>query len=192
MLMLTGIIVITLLFSFVFYLILIYNNLISLKNNVAKNWANIDVLLKQRYAELPKLIDACQTYMAYEQETLTKVVDARKSALSATESKDLTALSQAETSLKLGLSKLFALSENYPDLKANASFQQLQNRISELENTIADRRELYNNSVNINNTRIEQVPDVFVARAFHFVAFDLLKISEEEAQDISVNKQFNA
>jgi LemA protein len=192
MLMLSGIIVIALLFSLVFYLILIYNNLVSLKNNVAKNWANIDVLLKQRYAELPKLIDACQAYMTYEQETLTKVVEARKSALFATESKDLVALGAAELSLQSGLSKLFALSENYPDLKTNASFQQLQSRISELENTIADRRELYNNSVNINNIRIEQIPDIFIARAFHFIAFDLLKISTEESQDVSIKKQFNA
>jgi len=190
--MLIGIITIALLFSAAFYLILIYNHLVSLKNNVSKNWANIDVLLKQRYAELPKLIDACKTYMTYEQNTLEKVVNARKSALSAMEAKDLTALKDAESSLKLGLSSLFALSENYPDLKANASFQQLQSRISELENSISDRRELYNNSVNINNTRIAQIPDVFIARVFRFTPFNLLVFSEEELKDVSVKTQFNS
>jgi len=190
--MLIGIITIALLFSAAFYLILIYNHLVFLKNNVSKNWANIDVLLKQRYAELPKLIDACKAYMTYEQNTLEKVVNARKSALSAMEAKDLTALKDAEATLKLGLSSLFALSENYPDLKANASFQQLQSRISELENSISDRRELYNNSVNINNTRIAQVPDVFIARIFRFTTFNLLVFSEEELKDVSVKTQFNS
>ncbi len=190
--MLIGTLIIALLFSAVFYLILIYNNLVSLKNNVTKNWANIDVLLKQRYAELPKLIDACKAYLSYEQNTLEKIVNARKSALSATEAKDLSALKEAETSLKLGLSSLFALSENYPDLKANASFQQLQQRISSLENNITDRRELYNDSVNFYNIRIAQIPDIFIARVFHFTPFNLLVFSEEELQDVSVKTQFTS
>lgn len=190
--MLIGILIIALLFSAAFYLILIYNNLVSLKNNITKNWANIDVLLKQRYAELPKLIDTCKAYLSYEQSTLEKIVNARKSALFAAETKDLPALKEAETSLKAGLSSLFAVSENYPDLKANASFQQLQQRISTLENNIADRRELYNNSVNIYNIRIAQIPDVFVARVFHFTPFNLLVFSEEELKDVSIKAQFTS
>jgi LemA protein len=183
-------VIIILVFSLFTYLIVIYNNLISLKNNASKNWANIDVLLKQRYSELPKLIDTCKEYMAYERETLEKVVAARNSALSATEGKDLIALGQAENTLKAGLTQLFALAENYPNLKTNESFQRLQTRISELESSIADRREFYNDSVNRNNIRIQQFPDIVVARAFHFHAFELLKFSPTETQDIGVANQF--
>lgn len=180
------------LFALFTYLIVIYNNLISLKNNVAKNWSNIDVLLKQRYSELPKLIDTCKEYMAYEKETLEKIVVARKAALSASEAKNLIALGQAENSLKNGLTQLFALAENYPTLKTNESFQRLQQRISELESSIADRREFYNDSVNRNNVRIEQFPDILVARAFHFKAFDLLKFNEAELQDVGITNQFKS
>jgi LemA protein len=183
-------IIIVCLFSLFTYLIVIYNNLISLKNNASKNWANIDVLLKQRYGELPKLIDTCKEYMTYEKDTLEKIVAARKTALSASEGKNLVALGQAENTLKAGLTQLFALAENYPNLKTNESFQRLQQRISELESDIADRREFYNDSVNRNNIRIQQFPDIFVARAFHFRAFELLTFNEAEIQDVGIAKQF--
>ena len=175
-----------------FYLIIIYNNLVTLKNNVAKNWSNIDVLLKQRYSELPKLIDTCKEYMKYEQETLEKIVNARKTALTAAEARDIVGIGQAEAALKSGLSKLFALAENYPDLKSNQAFQKLQTRISELEDNIADRRELYNDSVNLNNTRVQQFPDILIARAFYFKPFNLLTFSEEELKDVDVNKSFKS
>lgn len=171
---------------------MIYNNLVTLKNNVAKNWSNIDVLLKQRYSELPKLIDTCKEYMQYERSTLEKIVSARKAALSATEGHDLVALGQAEGALKSQLSHLFALAENYPDLKSNEAFQKLQTRISELETDIADRRELYNDSANRNNIRIQQIPDVFVARLFHFQSFTLLKFESTEIQDVEIEKQFKS
>jgi LemA protein len=93
--------------------------------------------------------------------------------------------------LRLGLGQLFALAENYPDLKANNSFQHLQARISELENGIADRREFYNESVNNNNVRIEQFPDVILARAFDFKAFDLLEFSEQETRDVDLKALFS-
>lgn len=173
------------------YGILIYNNLISLKNNVAKNWANIDVLLKQRNSEIPKLIETCQEYMQFEQETLQKIVKARQATISATEQNNLTALGTAETDLHKGLMKLFALAENYPELKTNRSFLQLQGRISDLENAIADRRELYNDSVNLNNIRIQQFPDVIVAKLFNFASFGLLHFENKELEDISVNHLFN-
>ena len=173
------------------YLITIYNNLVALKNSVKKNWSNIDVLLKQRNSELPKLIETCKQYMEYEKDTLVKVVEARSAAMSAQESGNMAALGQAETAMRLGLGKLFLLAEDYPDLKANDSFQQLQGRISDLENAISDRRELYNESVNLNNIRIEQFPDVLVARIFNFSAFDLLKFSEEELKDVDVKGLFN-
>lgn len=185
-------IILILFFALVMYFIVIYNYLVTLKNNVARNWSNIDVLLKQRYSELPKLIDTCKEYMQYEKTTLEKIVTSRKAALTATEGHDLVALGQAEATLQTGLSKLFALAENYPDLKANQSFQTLQTRISQLEEDIADRRELYNDSVNRNNIRIQQIPDVFIARIFNFKPFELLKFDESEIQDVGIGKQFKS
>lgn len=174
------------------YFITIYNNLVSLKNNVKKNWSDIDVLLKQRNSELPKLIDACKQYMQYEQSTLIAIVNARQTSVAAHEKSDMAAIGVAETTLRLGLGKLFALAENYPELKANQSYQQLQTRISSLEDDISDRREIYNASVNFNNTRIEQFPDLIVAKLLSFKALALLTFSSEETKDIDINKKFNA
>lgn len=94
--------------------------------------------------------------------------------------------------LRGALGNLFALAESYPDLKANQTFQQLQTRISALENAIADRREFYNESVNVNNVRIEQFPDVIVARLFNFKSAQLLEFSEEEKKDVDVKGLFNS
>jgi LemA protein len=173
------------------YLVMLYNNLVALKHRVVKAWANIDVLLKQRHDELPKLIETCKQYMSHEQETLEKVISARNSVASASENQDMATLGEAETQLRSGLGRLFALAENYPDLKANDSFQHLQSRISDLENTIADRRELYNDAANINNTRIEQFPDVIIATRFNFKAHDLLEFSEAEIGDVNVKALFS-
>ncbi|MEH6544014.1 MAG: LemA family protein [Porticoccaceae bacterium] len=174
------------------YVVTIYNGLVSLKHQVSKSWANIDVLLKQRHDELPKLVDTCKQYMEYEQETLNLIIEARSSVASASEKQDIGALGAAETQLRSGLGRLFALAENYPDLKANESFQHLQARITDLENGIADRREFYNASVNINNVRIEQFPDVLIANFFSFKAFDLLEFSEGELTDVNVGSLFKS
>jgi len=176
----------------VIYFIVIYNNLVNIKHNVSKAWANIDVLLKQRHDELPKLVEVCKQYMQYEQETLEKVMQARSAVASAREQGNVPALGGAETQLRLGLGNLFALAEDYPDLKANDNFQHLQQRISGLENAIADRREFYNESVNINNVRIEQFPDVLVARMFNFTDKPLLEFSEEEKADVNIRSLFNS
>ena len=173
------------------YAIILYNNLVNIKHNVAKAWSNIDVLLKQRHDELPKLVEVCKQYMQYEQETLERVMKARSAVASAREQHNVPALGGAETQLRLGLGNLFALAEAYPDLKANESFQHLQSRISGLENAIADRREYYNESVNINNVRIEQFPDVIIARFFNFVSQPLLQFSEEERADVNMKALFN-
>jgi LemA protein len=190
--MLWMIVLAALLIAAIFYGILIYNHLITLKNNITKNWSNIDVLLKQRYSELPKLIDACKKYMQYESETLDKIVSARNLALKAMQTRDITTLSTAETTLKSTLGHLFALAENYPALKTNETFQKLQIRISELESDISDRRELYNESVNLNNIRIAQFPDVIVAKLFGFAPFTLMKFSEDELQDVNITSSFGA
>ncbi len=173
------------------YAVTIYNNLVALKHRIAKAWSNIDIALKQRHDELPKLVATCREYMRHEQETLENVISARNSVAAARESHDIPSLGVAETALRSGLGRLFALAENYPELKANDSFQHLQARITNLENTIADRRELYNEVVNQNNTRIEQVPDVFIARFFTFVAHDLLQFSEGETSDVNIGALFN-
>ena len=172
------------------YLIMIYNNLVQVKHNVSKAWANIDVLLKQRHDELPKLIETCKQYMKFEQETLQKVIEARSRVFSARESQDIRALGPAEAGLRASIGSLFALAESYPDLKTNQTFLQLQSRISGLENAIADRREFYNESVNINNVRIEQFPDNMVAGMGNFKAAQLLEFDAAEKTDVDVKELF--
>lgn len=177
--------------AIIMYGVTIYNNLVSLKHQVSKAWSNIDVLLKQRHDELPKLVETCKQYMKHEQETLEKVMQARSAVASAREKGDVSSLGPAETQLRFGLGNLFALAEAYPDLKANDNFKHLQQRISGLEEAIADRREFYNESVNANNVRIEQFPDVIVARFLNFKERDLLEFSEEETRDVDVKALFS-
>ena len=174
------------------YAIVIYNALVSLKHGVTKAWSNIDVLLRQRHDELPKLVETCKQYMEFERDTLEKVMQARAAAQTARQAGDVKGVGQAETAMRLGLGKLFALAEAYPELKANQSFQQLQARISGLEDAIADRREFYNESVNANNVRIEQFPDLIIARMFNFKEAELLEFSEEETSDVDVKSLFNS
>jgi LemA protein len=176
----------------VVWAVMIYNSLVQLKHNVSKAWANIDVLLKQRHDELPKLVETCKQYMKFEQETLTRVMEARSKVFTAKEQQNIGALGQAEGMLRGALGHLFALAEAYPDLKTNQTFQQLQSRISSLENAIADRREFYNESVNVNNVRIEQFPDSIVAGTFNFKSAQLLEFQAEEKADVDVGKLFKA
>jgi LemA protein len=186
-----GFLILALLVIIVIYAIIIYNSLVTLKHNTSKSWSNIDVLLKQRHDELPKLVETCKQYMQHEKATLEQVMLARAGVASAREKTDINALGAAETKLRQGLINLFAVAEAYPDLKANESFQHLQTRITGLEDAIADRREFYNDSVNNNNIRIEQFPDVIIARFFNFKAFDLLEFSEQEIEDVNVKSLFN-
>ena len=172
------------------YFILIYNNLVTLKHNVSKAWANVDVLLKQRHDELPKLVETCKQYMNYEKDALEAIIKARSAVSTAREKSDIKALGAAETQLRLGLGNLFALAEDYPELKANESFQHLQSRITGLEHDIADRREFYNDTVNIKNIRIEQFPDVVVARSMGFKPADLLEFAEKEKADVDMKALF--
>jgi len=185
-----GYVILALLLISGIYSVIIYNGLVSLKHNVSKAWSNIEVLLKQRHDELPKLVDVCKEYMGYERETLTRVMEARARVAAAQRDGDVKALGSAESEMRLGLGNLFAVAEAYPDLKANENFQHLQQRVTGLENAIADRREFYNESANINNIRVEQFPDVLVARLFNFRAFDLLEFTEEEKADVSIQALF--
>ena len=174
----------------VLYIISIYNHLVRLKHNVSKAWSNIDVLLKQRHDEIPKLVETCKQYMKFEQETLEKVMQARSQVSEARQSQDVAGLGLAEGALRMGLGQLFALAEDYPELRANENFQHLQGRISALENTIADRREFYNESANINNIGIETFPDLIVARLFGFGERDLLEFEASEVADVSIKALF--
>jgi len=176
----------------VVYAVMLYNNLVQVKHNVSKAWANVDVLLRQRHDELPKLVETCKQYMKFEQDTLTRVMEARAKVFSAREAQNIPQLGQAEGALRATLGNLFALAEAYPDLKTNQTFQQLQTRISSLENAIADRREFYNESVNVNNVRIEQFPDAIIAGMFSFKAAQLLEFQAEEKADVDVKKLFGS
>ncbi len=175
----------------VVYGIMIYNSLVDLKHSVSQAWSNIDVLLKQRHDELPKLVETCKQYMGYEQETLKQVIAARSRVASARDAGDLPALGAAENMLRTGLGSLFAVVEDYPELKASEKFQHLQTRITGLENSIADRREYYNEAVKINNVRIEQFPEVIIANWFKFNARDLLEFNATEKQDVAVGRLFS-
>jgi LemA protein len=174
----------------VIYGVGLYNNLVSLKNGVAQAWANIDVLLKQRHDELPKLVEVCKQYKQFEQETLQRVITARSQVFAAREGGNVAALGMAEGALRAGLGNLFAVAEAYPELKANETFRQLQDRITGLENAIADRRELYNEAVNIHNVAIEQFPAVLIARRMGFSAKPLLEFSATEKADVDLKTLF--
>jgi LemA protein len=165
------------------YFITIYNSLVRLRNDIDKAWSNIDVLLKQRHDELPKLIETCKGYMQYEQKTFQLVTEARTAFLRAG---SVAEKAQADNMMTGALKTLFAVAENYPDLKANNNFMQLQGRISELEERIADRREFFNDDVNTYNIRIQQLPDVFVAKLLSLQRRDLFKVSEEDRRDVEV------
>ena len=174
-----------------FYGIGLYNHLVNVKHAVAKAWANIDVLLKQRHDELPKLVEVCKQYKQFEQATLQKVIEARSQVQSARERQDIPALGQAEGMLRMGLGSIFAVAEAYPELKANENFMQLQTRITSLENGIADRRELYNESVNINNVQIEVFPASIIAKLFNFGEKPLLEFSASEKADVDMKSLFS-
>lgn len=170
--------------------VMVYNNLVGLKHAVAKAWSNIDVLLKQRHDELPKLVETCKQYRQFEQETLQKVTEARGRVQEARIKHDIPALGQAETALRAGLGGIFATVEAYPELKTVETFQHLLSRITGLENAIADRREFYNESVNVNNVAIEQFPELVIANLFRFQSFELLRFSDAEKKDVDVKKLF--
>ena len=171
------------LLTIIMYFVHIYNGLIRLKHNINKTWSNIDVLLKQRHDEIPKLIKVCEGYMKYERDTLEKIIALRNQVINA---ETIQEKGMAEGNLIGSLRHLFALAENYPELKANQNFMQLQSRISALENQIADRREFYNDSVNTYNIRIHQIPDVFISRMLNYNEQELFQVDEEDKKDVDI------
>ncbi len=159
---------------FIFYVIYIYNHLVGVRHKVTRAWSNIDVLLKQRHDEIPKLVETSKQYMKFEKETLEKVMEVRNQVSAARQTENIIDLGISEGKLRTELGNLFLSAEAYPELKADENFQHIQGRISSLESAITDRRVFYNDSVNINNTRIEQFPDLIIAKLLHFSRRDLL------------------
>ncbi len=168
---------------FVGYLVSIYNGLVLLKNNIGKAWSNIDVLLKQRHDELTKLLESVKGYMNFEKDVQVQITQARSAYAQA---KTVGEKAQADNMMTSTLKSLFAVSENYPDLKADEAFSQFQGRITEIESQIADRREFYNDSVNTFNIRIAQLPYMFIARMLNYTPAELFKAPEADKQDVTV------
>lgn len=166
------------------YVVMIFNGLIAVKNDVTKAWANIDILLKQRHDELPNLVEVCKGYMTHERETLERVTQARSQYQQAV---SVDQKAQAEQGTTAALRSLFAVAENYPQLKANDNFLKLQNRITELESEIADRREFYNDSVNTFNVRIQQVPDTFVAAFMNVRPLPMFKVEDADRAEVKLS-----
>lgn len=181
--LLIGVLLIFAIVGIAVYAVGIYNTLVRLSNDIGKAWSNIDVILKQRHDELPKLVEVCNSYMTYERETLEAITKARTAYQNSASIDDKT---KAENLITGALGKLFAVAENYPELKANQEFLHVQQRISSLEDTIADRREFYNDSVNIYNIRIAQIPDLFVAQQMGYRPRPLLEVPSADREDVKL------
>ena len=185
--MLGSLVVPVLILVLVVYGVFLFNQLVSLKHNVGKAWSNIDILLKQRHDELPKLVETCKQYMKFEQETLEKVMQARSQVASARASLNIPVLGQAEDALRLGLGNLFAVAEAYPELKTNETFQHLHARITGLENAIVDVDRVVIKLTAVGNGIFQTV----VARLFGFRPFSLLRFAANEKKDVDLKQLFN-
>ncbi len=172
------------------YFVTLYNSLVQVKNNVDQAWSNIDVLLKQRADELGKLIDAVKTYLGYERDLLTRLTTLR-AQVSRGGGPDEARLA-AERELGTGLGRLFAVAENYPDLKSSGNFLEMQRRITGLEEQIAHRREFYNDAVNINNVRMEQMPDRLLVGVAGMQRRPLFQATAEDRADVDVDARFKS
>lgn len=162
----------------------IYNGLIHVKENIKKSWANIDVLLMQRSDEIPKLIKVLKSFAKHEKKMFDNVMVARKSYLGAN---SITEKADADNQISDALKSVFALSEAYPELRSNENFLNLQDRISGLENEISDRRELYNESVNNYNIRIQSLPDVVIANAMGLDQEEMFQVHDLKKKDIDID-----
>ncbi|MCS6893284.1 MAG: LemA family protein [Deltaproteobacteria bacterium] len=166
------------------WMIAIYNNLIFLNNNLSKAFSNIDVMLKQQFDEIPKLIEVCKGFMQHEKELLTRLTELRTQFLNA---QSLEEKVDTENQFVRALKSIFAVSENYPELRSSETFLQLQRRISDLQERIADRREYYNEAVALYNSRLQSFPDILIAKAFNFKSGVFLEIPQDQTQDVKIS-----
>ncbi len=173
----TGIILLLVIIALGVFLVMVYNRLVALRQTCNQAWGDIDVQLKQRHDLVPNLVETVKGYASHEKETLENVIKARQTAIDATSVKDLAG---AENMLSGALRQLFALSEAYPDLKANQNFMQLQAELADLENKIAAARRFFNNAVNEYNTSTEQFPAVVIANAMGFKMREYFEVAEAE------------
>lgn len=167
----------------IMYVISVFNSLVSLKNNIRKSWANIDVLLKQRYDEIPNIVETVKGYMKHEKKTLESLTAMRTTMMKSSSKEEMARLSDEMSG---SIKSLFAVAENYPKLQASQNFLKLQQRITALENEIADRREFYNDYVNIYNTKIQSFPDLIVAKMFKYTKEDPFGAKSDEKKSVIV------
>lgn len=162
------------------YAVMLFNRLVGLRNRVANGWKQIDVQLKRRYDLIPNLVEVVKDYMSYEQETLRQVIEARNRAQTANTGKATAESLEAEGALTASLGRLFALSENYPNLKADSNVQKLMEELTGTENKIAFARQFYNDSAMSMNNAVESFPSNLIARRFGFQKADYFEIPEAE------------
>lgn len=172
----------------IFWLIAVYNGLIRLKNRVKEAFSDIDVQLKRRYDLIPNLMETVKGYMKHESETLQKVTQARADAMSVHDQKGASMKDKAEAENMLSgtLKSLFALSENYPDLKASQNFLQLQDELSDTENKIQAARRFYNGNVRDFNTKVEVFPNNLIAGMLKFTKFEFFEADQKEKENVKV------
>ena len=166
------------------WLLSVYNGLIRSRVRTREAYSGIDVQLKRRASLIPNLVETVKGYAAHERETLENVTRARAQLERAGSP---AAAAQADNALTQTLRSLFAVAENYPELKANQNFLHLQDRISNVETQIATRRDEYNNAVNVYNIQIQVFPAMFVARMLGFTARELYKAAEADRQDVKIS-----
>jgi len=176
-------IILGLIVLFVIWLVSVYNGLVALRQRVNQAFSDIDVQTKQRHDLIPNLVETVKGYAAHERGTLEAVVQARNAAMTA-QAGGVAAQAAAENALTGALRQLFALSEAYPDLKANQNFQQLQNELSDLENKIAAARRFFNNAVQEYNTGIQQFPAVLLAGALGFTPKEFFDVGVEQRKEL--------
>ena len=160
-----------------------YNKLVDLRNRVKDQWAQIDVQLKRRFDLIPNLVETVKGYAKHESETLEAVIQARNTYVSATTPE---AQMKADGELEKAISKLFALSESYPELKANTNFQHLQQELTETESKIASARQFYNDTVLLYNNKVEMVPSNIIASIFKFKKETFFEANEAERENVQV------
>lgn len=172
------------LLSLISWFLTVYNGLIQVKENIKKSWANIDVLLMQRSDEIPKLVKVLKSFVKHEKKIFDSIMEARSFYLGAS---SVPEKADADSEISSALKSIFALSEAYPELRSNDNFLKLQDRISGLENDIADRRELYNESVNNYNIRIQSLPDAYIANSMNLAAEEMFKVVEKKKKDVDID-----